>query len=349
MKKILKSVLMLSVLMLMLVACSSKEDSKGDKKDELVVSTWGFSEDFFREEVYAPFEKEHNVKIVLDTGNNADRLNKVRQGNSDVDVIFLSDYYAQQGVAEDLFAKLDSSKFPNVDKIYDVAKAPLGKDYGPAYTIAQFGIAYNADEVEQPITSWKDLWNKDLKGSITIPSVTSTTGPMFLDAASKVSGSTEFNEDQAFEEMKKIMPNVVKEYGQTSEFVNMFSQGEIVAGPIMAMYFSSLQEAVPNAKFVTPSEGGYAVMNTVNVIKESDQTELAQTFINYMLSKEVQEKSAKAKIDSPVNTEVKLTEEEAQYVTYGEELINSLNTLDMKFVNEKSKTWIDRWNRELVQ
>lgn len=349
MKKLLKSIMVMSVLMLVLAACSSKENSEGKKEAELIVSTWGFSEDFFRENVYAPFEKEHNVKIVLDTGNNADRLNKVRQGNTDVDVIFLSDYYAQQGVAEDLFEKIDSSKVPNLDKIYDVAKAPLGEGFGPAYTIAQFGIAYNADEVKQPITTWKDLWNKDLANKITIPSITSTTGPMFLDAASKVSGSKEFNEDQAFAEMKKIMPNVVKEYGQTSEFVNMFSQGEIVAGPIMGMYFASLQEAVPNAKFVTPAEGGYAVMNTVNVVKDSDQKELAQSFINFMLSKEVQEKSAKAKIDSPVNTEVVLTDEEATNMTYGEELVNSLITLDMKFVNEKSKTWIDRWNRELVQ
>lgn len=38
------------------------------------------------------------------------------------------------------------------------------------------------------------------------------------------------------------MPNAVKEYGQTSEFVNMFSQGEIAAGPIMEMYFGDLRE-----------------------------------------------------------------------------------------------------------
>jgi putative spermidine/putrescine transport system substrate-binding protein len=299
--------------------------------------------------VYKPFEEEHNVEIVLEIGNNADRLNKVRMGNSDVDVIFLSDYYAQQGINDGLFESVDRSKLTNIDKIYDVAKAPLGEEYGPAYTIAQFGIAYNPDEVAQPIKSWKDLWNNELAKSITIPSITSTAGPMFLDAASKVSGSSEFNEEQAFAQMKELMPNVVKEYSQTSEFVNMFSQGEIAAGPIMEMYFASLKEAVPNAQFVSPEEGGYAVMNTVNVVKGTDQKELAEEFINHILSKEVQEKSAKNKIDSPVNTEVELTEEEAAGLTYGEDVVKTLNTLDMKFVNEQSKTWIDRWNREIIQ
>ncbi len=349
MKKLL-NLLLLAVIVFALSACSGngKEKTTSEKK-ELVISTWGFAEDFFRDEVYKPFEEKYNVKIVLDTGNNADRLNKVRQGNSDVDVIYLSDYYAQQGINDGLFAKLDKSKIPNVDKIYDSAKAPLGKDYGPAYTIAQFGIAYNPDEVKKPITSWKDLWSKDLTGKITIPGITSTTGPMFLDAASKVSGSKEFNEDQAFNQMKKIMPNVVKEYGQTSEFVNMFSQGEIVAGPLMEMYFASVQEAVPNAKFVSPEEGGYAVMNTVNVVKDSDQKELAEEFINYILSKEVQERSAKAKVDSPVNTEVKLSEKDAKGLTYGKDVVDHLTTLNMEFVNKNSKTWIDRWNRELAQ
>jgi putative spermidine/putrescine transport system substrate-binding protein len=349
MKKLISSLAVLSLVAFVLAACSSNGNSSDGDKQKLVISTWGFAEDFFREEVYKPFEEEHNVEIVLDTGNNAERLNKVRQGQSDVDVIFLSDYFAQQGINDGLFEKLDRSKIPNIDKIYDMAKAPLGEDYGPAYTIGQFGIAYNPDETNQPITSWKDLWNSDLKGKLTIPSVTSTAGPMFLDAASKVSGSGGFNEDQAFGELKKLMPNVVKEYGQTSEYVNMFSQGEIAGGPIMEMYFADLQEAVPNAKFVTPEEGGYAVMNTVNVVKGSDQKELAEEFINYILSKEIQEKSAKNKVDSPVNKDVKLSGDEAKGVTYGEDVITNLKTLNMKFVNDQSKSWIDRWNRELSQ
>ncbi len=42
---------------LTLSACGS--DSAGAGKEKLVISTWGFSEDFFNEDVYAPFEEEH--------------------------------------------------------------------------------------------------------------------------------------------------------------------------------------------------------------------------------------------------------------------------------------------------
>lgn len=332
---------------LTLSACGS--DSAGAGKEKLVISTWGFSEDFFNEDVYAPFEEEHNVDIVVETGNNAERLNKIRQGNSDVDLVYLSDYYAQQGVDDGLFEELDSSKLTNLDKIYDAAKTPNGEGYGPAYTIGQFGIAYNPEMVKGSVTSWKDLWNAEWESNVAIPGITTTTGPMFLDAASKVSGNDSFSEDAAFKQLDALKPNIVNEYNQTSEFVNMFGQGEIAGGPIMEMYFSSLKEAVPEAEFVTPEEGGYAVMNTVNVVKDSDQKELAEEFINYQLSTEVQEKTAKAKVDSPVNTEVVLSDEEQEGVTYGEDVIEKLNVLPADFLVENSKQWIDRWNKEVTK
>ncbi|KMZ43708.1 ABC transporter substrate-binding protein [Brevibacillus sp. HB1.3] len=357
MKKLLAGILSFSMMSLALAGCGSNGQPQaggagGEAKGEpqkLVISTWGFSEDFFRKEVYEPFEKEHNVKIVLEIGNNAERLNKVRQGSSDVDLIYLSDYYAQQGIESGAFEKIDRSRIPNLDQIYDIAKAPLGEEYGPAYTIGQFGIAYNPKLVKTEIKDWKDLWNPELTGKLTLPSITSTTGPMVLDSASAVAGSKEFNEDQAFAKMKEVNKSVVKFYDKTSEYVNMFGQEEIGVGPIMEMYFKDIKAAVPEAVFVQPASGGYAVMNTVNIVKGSKNKALAEDFINYQLSKEVQEKTAKAKIDSPVNKTVQLTEEEAKGVTYGEETVSKLKKLDMKFVNEHSKAWIDRWNREITQ
>lgn len=325
---------------------SSDANASSSAPTELVISTWGFSEDFFQASVYAPFEQEHNVKIVLEIGNNAERLNKIRQGSSNVDLIYLSDYYAQQGIDEGLFEKIDRSKIPNIENIYDIAKAPLGEDYGPAYTIGRLGIAYNPALVSGKVESWSDLW-ASFDNNLAMPAITSTAGPMTVDAASVAAGNAEFNEDQAFTKLQELDSNVVKYYSQTSDFVNMFGQEEIAGGPIMEMYFKDLQAAVPDAKFAAPSEGAYAVMNTVNVVKGSKNKELAEEFINWHLSKEVQEKSAKAKVDSPVSTEVVLTEGEAQGVTYGADVIEKLRKLDMSFVNQHITEWTDRWNREI--
>ncbi len=325
---------------------AAPEATAAGEPTELVISTWGFSEDFFKESVYAPFEKEHNVKIVVEIGNNAERLNKIRQGSSDVDVVYLSDYYAQQAINEGLFETIDSSKIPNIQNIYDIAKAPLGAEYGPAYTIGRLGIAYNPALTQGDVTTWSDLWTKFDK-NLAMPAITATAGPMVVDAASFAAGNADFNEDTAFTKLKELDKNVVKYYSQTSEYVNMFGQEEIAGGPIMEMYFKDLQAAVPDAKFVAPSDGAYAVMNTVNVVKGSDNKELAEEFINWQLSEEVQTASAKAKVDSPVNTKVVLTAEEAAGVTYGTDVIGKLRKLDMSFVNEHITEWTDRFNREI--
>ncbi|TDQ42843.1 ABC transporter substrate-binding protein [Aureibacillus halotolerans] len=329
---------------------SSGDGATGSEdKKELVVSTWGFASEFFEENVYKPFEEEHNVDIVVEIGNNADRLNKVRQGSTPVDVIFLSDYYANQGIADGLFAEVDREKLTNVESIYDVAQAPLGEKYGPAYTIARFGIAYDTEAVDSEITSWSDLWNPELAGKLTLPGITTTAGPMMLDAASLVGGAPEFNEDVAIQKASELNDSVVKYYGKTSELVNMFGRGEVAVGPVMEMYLADLQEAVPSVEFVSPEEGAYAVMNTVNIVESSDNQELANEFINWMLSKEVQTASAKNKIDSPVNTQVELTDEEAAGLTYGKDVVESLRSLDMENVNANMKNWIDRWNREVAR
>ncbi|MCR8632952.1 ABC transporter substrate-binding protein [Paenibacillus radicis (ex Xue et al. 2023)] len=363
-KRMLQGLLSLTVVGMALTGCGAPAKEQGNtaggtapapapapkgEPTKLVISTWGFSDDFFKKEVYAPFEKEHNVQIVLETGNNAERLNKVKQGSSSVDLIYLSDYYAQQGIEAGLFDKIDRSRIPNLKDIYDLAKAPLGEDYGPAYTIGQLGIAYSPKAAGKEIKSWSDLWSPELTKKLTLPNITSTSGPMILDAASVVAGNTAFNADQAFAKIKELNKGVVKYYSQTSEFVNMYAQGEIAAGPIMEMYVKDLKTAVPDTKFITPQEGGYAIMNTVNVIKGSKSKQVAEDFINWHLSKEVQEKSAKAKVDSPVNTTLKLSPEEATGITYGADVVSKLRKLDMKAVNQNLKSWIDRWNREVTQ
>ncbi len=53
-----------------------QKEQRQEKK--LVVSTWGLNEDVLKETVFEPFAKEHGVEIVLDIGNNSERLTKIK-------------------------------------------------------------------------------------------------------------------------------------------------------------------------------------------------------------------------------------------------------------------------------
>lgn len=316
---------------------------------ELVISTWGYNEDLLRKNLFSPFEEANNVKIILEVGNNSDRLNKIRtMENSSVDLIFLAESFAIQGIEEGLFEEIDRANIPNVENIYEMAQAPDGEAYGPAYTLNRTGIIYDTEAVDLAVASWSDLWDASFENNAAIPEITTTAGPAMVVAAGSVSGVDAFDAtDVAFEKLVELKPNLVKTYSRSSELVNMFAQGEIVIGVAQDFAYGRIKEAIPSAEWVNPTEGAFANLNTINIVKGSKNKELAEKFIDWCLSEEVQKANALDKIDSPVNVNVVLTEEEAAGLTYGVELIESLKVIDLSKVNAAKDAWIDKWNREI--
>jgi len=335
--------------------CGNKSNTQSKVVDQnkeprtLVISTWGYNEDKLRKNVFEPFEKANNVKIVLEVGNNAERLNKIKNmSNSKIDIIFLADSFSMEGVKAGLFEKINKDNIPNLKNIYDVAKATSADGYGPAYTINRTGIIYDSKAVSKPLESWKDLWQAELKGKITVSEITSTAGPALIAAAANIAGTTiEKDYNKAFVEMVKLKPNIVKTYSKSSDLVNMFTQGEIVAGVAQDFAFGQIKAALPSAKWLDPKEGAYANLNTINIVKGSKNKELAEKFIDWSLSEKVQKANALDKIDSPVNVNVILTEKEAEGLTYGKEIIAGLKTLDLNYINSVKTKWIDKWNKEI--
>lgn len=336
-----------------LTGCGSNKDESGAKdgaggSKELVLSTWGFSEDLLRKNVFEPFEKVNNVKIKLEVGNNADRLGKVRMKAHQIDVIMLAEGYAAQGIEEGLFEKIDRSKIPNIEHLYDIAKAPNGADYGPAYTIGSSGIIYDKSVATKPVESYADLWRPEFKGKLAIPDITTTDGPFVIDFSSKVAGASALDADKAFGKLKELAPNVIKYYMKSSDLANMFNQKEVAIAPVQNFVLATIQKANPNATWVIPKEGAYAVLNTMNVVKGTKNKELSEKFIDWWLSEQVQKANAIDKVDSPANKDVKLSEQEASGLTYGPDFISKLKSVDWNVVNKNMKSWIDRWNREVI-
>ncbi|WDV46302.1 ABC transporter substrate-binding protein [Clostridiaceae bacterium M8S5] len=360
MKKLYLIMTLVVVMSFAIIGCK-KDDAPDKNKDsnaqsevkgeptEFIVSTWGYNEDKLRKNVFEPFEKANNVKIVLEVGNNSDRLNKIRASkNSNIDVIFLANSFAIQGVEEGLFEKINRDNIPNLKNIYDLAKAPLGEEYGPAYTLNKTGIVYDSESVDLEIKSWKDLWNEKLKDNVAIPNITTTAGPsMVVMAGAKANIDALENSDAAFEALVALKPNLVKTFGRSSEAVNMFAQGEIAVVAIQDFAFGRIKESTPTAVWVNPTEGAFAGLNTVNIVKGSKNKELAEKFIDWCLSEEVQMANAVDKVDSPVNINVKLTDEQAQGLTYGEELIKSIKVLDWTKINGVKAKWVENWNNKM--
>lgn len=345
-----KTCILLSLMVFLLFAGVFSQDVHAE--EQLVVSGWGFGEDLLWEHIFTPFEEKYGVKIIYESGTTADRLQRViMRGGTEVDVIWLSESYALQGIERDLFAEIDRSKIPNIEQIYDVAKAPHGEKYGPAYTLTSFAIMYDENAVDAPVTSWAEFWDERFENNLSIPVFDTTSGPAILFEAADLAGvNIKEDLDAVFQKMSELKPNIVKTYPQSAHLINMFAQGEVIIGAVQSFASGRISAAVEGATWVYPTEGGYINLNTVNITKNSNQKDLAHKFINFILSKEIQQNVAEAGLDSPVNMGVELTFEKAEElgIVYGMEIIESLKTIDWEWVNENKQELNRRWDREVA-
>ena len=311
----------------------------------LTISWWGFNGDKLNQYIIEPFKQKCGCEVVFETGNNADRLNKIKIRNGEgVDVAYFTDAYSQTGIEQGLFQKIDPAKLPNLAGLYEMARAPQG-EYGPAYTIGRVGVIYDSAKVKAPVTSWNDLWKDDFKSSLSLPGITTTAGPMVVTIAAEHAGVDAFSDtDGAFNAIEALKPNVVKNYNTGSELVNLFSTGEITAAVAQDFTLAQIQAAVPTAVWADLKDGAVATLNTINIPKGAANVDLAYEFINFVLSPEVQQKTAENGVDAPVVTSVKLTPEQAKLWTYGPEMIASLKQVDYAKLNAAKSGWIERWN-----
>jgi putative spermidine/putrescine transport system substrate-binding protein len=105
-----------------------------------------------------------------------------------------------------------------------------------------------------------------------------------------------------------------------------------------------MQAAVPTMTWANLKEGDIAVLNTVNIPTGSENVDLAYKFIDFILSKDVQQKEAEQGVDAPISTKVELTPDQAKLWTYGADQVNSLQRLDYAKMIEATPDWIERWN-----
>lgn len=316
----------------------------------LTISWWGFNGDKLDEFLIKPFKAKCNCEVVFETGNNADRLNKIKIRNGEgVDVAYLTDSYSQIGIQDGLFQKLDRSKLPNLAGAYEIGQKPQG-DYGPAYTMGRYGIIYDSAKVNPPITSWNDLWRPELKSQISLPGITTTAGPMTVLVAGRHAGVDAYADpDGAFKAIEELKPNVVKNYNTGSELVNLFSTGEITVAAAQDFTLGQIQKAVPTAVWANLSDGDFATLNTINITTGAKEVDLAYQFINFLLDPEVQHTLAANGVDAPIIKSVTLTPDQAKQWTYGADMVAKLNSIDYDKLNAAKADWIERWAEVFAQ
>ena len=282
---------------------------------------------------------------MVDAGRNAERVTKIIESPEDYDVVIIGDMFVKQLMDAGVIDTLDAGNLTNLDALYESARAPMGEDYGPAYTFNRLGIVYDSAFCSVEINSWADLWNPELEGSISVPDMTTTSGPLFYYATAAAFGLEPGTDDEAiFAKLAELKPNIVKTYTSANDTITMLNQGEISVAVLLDYSYTTAKNANPDYVWVDPQEGSFSGYNMLNVIKGTEVKELAEAFIDFYISYDVQLAEALDGVDSPVRTDVELTQEQAANFTYGEEIVSALRLPDWDLIAEHQADWINRWN-----
>ena len=222
----LRKCLVTGIASLAVVAGAQAEDRK------LTISVYSFSQDEFQELVYTPFEAICDCEIVVETGNSVERLAKI-EANKDapvIDMAVLSTHDALGAARKGLLQPIDVSALTNYEKLYDIAKDPLGDNMGVGYTFYATSIVYRTDKVT--VDSWADLLSPDLAGNVALPDVTTNQGPPTLHMLGKAMGETATDLAAPIAKVGEHADDIVTFYVRSSQLAQLMQQEEIWAAPV---------------------------------------------------------------------------------------------------------------------
>lgn len=315
----------------------------------LTISVYAFAQDEFKTLVYEPFEKQCGCKLVVETGNSVERVSKMEANAADpvVDMAVLSAHDALAAARKGLLAPIDVSKLGNYDKLYDIAKDPLGDHLAVGYTFYATSIVYRSDKVK--IESWADLLKPELAGNVALPDVTTNQGPPTLYMIGKAMGDQDPSLKAPIAEVAAHKDDVVTFYVKSSQLAQLMAQEEIWAAPIGRFAWGSFKKNGLPMAWATPKEGQTGGLNVMVMTKGNGNEELALQFMDFWLSTPVQQALAEKLIDSPANKDVVVADDVAENLTYGADTVASLDLIPPAVMLDQREAWLAEWNAKVAQ
>jgi putative spermidine/putrescine transport system substrate-binding protein len=323
--------------------------SSAAAEDTLTISVYSFAQDAYKAALYDPFEEICGCNLVIETGNSVERMAKIEANAADpvIDMAVISSHDALSLAQKGLLQSIDTSKISSFDRLYPAAQNPIGGNMAVGYTFYASSIVYRKDLVS--IESWNDLLGEKLAGNVALPNITGTQGPLTLMMLDKASGGDASDFTGTISAIGKSADDIVTFYSRSSELAQLMNQEEVIAAPVGRFAWSRFKSSPLPFAWAEPAEGQAGGMNVMLMTKGNGNEELAYKLMDYWLSAEVQTRIAEALIDSPANMDVVVSDDVADNLTYGAELINSLNILPPDQIIANRDAWVEQWNSEVIR
>ncbi|AWI84552.1 spermidine/putrescine ABC transporter substrate-binding protein PotF [Alloyangia pacifica] len=273
--------------------------------EEVRVYNWS---DYIDESLLEKFEQETGIDLIYDVFDSNEVLEtKMLAGGSGYDVVVPTGTFLQRQIAAGSFQKLDKSKLPNLENMWDVisertSKYDPGNDYAINYMWGTTGLGVNVPKVQEilgedaPIDSWDLVFKPENMEKL------ADCGVYFLDAPSemipaalKYIGEEPDSHDpdviaKAEPVYMAIRPYIRKFH--SSEYINALANGEICvavgwSGDILqARDRAAEAENGVEVAYNAPKEGAQMWFDEMAIPVDAPNPDGAHKFLNFIMDPE---------------------------------------------------------------
>ena len=269
----------------------------------------------FEEWYLAEYGKE--VKVNYTTyASNEDMYAKLKSGAVKYDIVIPSDYMIELMIEEDMLEEIDFSNIPNyqyIDEKYRNLFYDPDNKYSVPYTYGMVGIIYNTTMVEDTPDSWGLMWDENYKGKIlNFNNPRDAFGTAMYKLGIDVNTSDTADWDAAFEAVRAQKP-LVQSYVMDEIFNKMKGASAAIA-PYYAGDFLTMYDDNNDLAFYYPKEGSNVFIDAICIPKGTQHKDIAEAYINFMLSEDAAIANAEYIGYASPNTLVRDSAEYAEYM-----------------------------------
>lgn len=319
-------------------------------KEEVRVSDFDFNVEFSKKNIVNSLQKKLSITAITVYEDDETRLNRIEKESDNIDVVYFTDYYSLLAKNQGLLQDLDTSKLKNLENIFSVTKDPIKENFAVGYTVYSLGIVYRVDKIRRPLVSWKDLWREDLLEFLALPAMSNPEGPVFYKMIDEIFGGEEDSWDLsiAFEKVEEIKDEIYSFYSSSDELKNLFENEEIYVAVVPKTLWGNLYNYGLNVIWLDPLEGNPGIINTLSIVKGTNNLENSYRYIDFVLSQSTQLSQALDLVNSPVNTNVVVPDSISENLVYSRSEVNSLKYFDLEKIVENIEKWYEIWTEKIM-
>lgn len=289
--KVVAVIAMAAASMAALTGCGS---SAGGENGKVIVYNWG---EYIDPETIKMFEEETGIEVVYDEfETNEIMYPKVESGAAEYDVVCPSDYMIDKMIQNGLLQELNYDNIPNAKKNIGAQYYEQANDFDPGnkyavpYCWGTVGILYNKTMVDEPITSWAQLWDEKYADNILMQD---SVRDAFM-VAEKLNGFSMNTVDPT--ELETAKNALIEQKPLVQAYVidqvrDKMIGGEAAIGVIYSGEAIYTQRENPDLEYVIPEEGTNVWIDCWCILKDAPNKENAEKFIDFMCRGDIAEKN----------------------------------------------------------